>query len=359
MIKKNVLTPHVFFTRETYFGKGTLSVIKNIDANKFLILVSKTIKDSEEYQKVERHLEGKEYVEEIIPACTEQVILSIKDKYKDYNPDVVIGVGGGKVIDAAKVVKYFLENLDKNFADLQGAYYNDNIKIKMVAVPTTPATGSETTYVAVVKNDEKLKIPYVNKSFLPDMAILDHAFLLNIAENLLIQLTADIFAHGYEGYFSKLSNPITKNLAIDCINLLKEGVKGYKANKTDKKSLEKISIAGYLGGIVAGNSFVGACHALAHSAESKINLIHSQFILNLLKPCITWHEEKSKSEDYDIFLTNYDVIGYDSYVESGIFESLDSEWWANAALQDPSVKTNSVRMKLDSMLELVNWIKTK
>ena len=191
------------------------------------------------------------------------------------------------------------------------------------------------------------------------MAILDVNFLTSIPLEKLIPMTADIFGHSFEGYFSRVSNAITKNYALSSLNFLKDAIAGLKKDPNDLKRLEKVMIAGYYGGIVAGNAFVGACHALAHTVESKIEEGHSNLILNLSKPVLTWHQEKTQNDDYAQFLNAYDELGYNTYVKAGIFKDVDSEWWANAAAQDPSVKTNAVRMKADSMLELVDWIKTK
>lgn len=359
MIKKNIMVPHIYHVNELFMGKGAFSILKNIKEENFLIFVSKTVKNLENYQKIENYLEGKTYNQEIIEDCFDKTILECRDKYRDLNPNVLVAVGGGKVIDTAKIVKFLIENPDHDLESLKGEYFNANKRIRLVAVPTTPSTGSEANYTALVKNEQNEKIPYINRSFIPDMAILDFAFLEQIPFDKLIPMTGDIFGHSFESYFSKLSNQIIKLYAKSSINLLKEGVKGLKKDANDKKGFENIMISGYLGGLAAGNAFVGACHALAHSAEIKINMGHSSLIMNLIKPTLTWHQKITRNAEYDQFIEDYSALGYDYYIESGIFEQLDSEWWANEALKDASIKTNPVRMKLDSMLELVNWIKTQ
>ncbi|MFX1293547.1 MAG: iron-containing alcohol dehydrogenase [Promethearchaeota archaeon] len=359
MIKTSIRVPHVFYTNELFVGKGSFMTVKNLEEKKFLIFVSKTVKSLENYQKIEKYLEGKSYSEEIIEDCSEKTILLSRDKYKDSKFDVLFAIGGGKVIDASKVIKFLIENPNHDLETLKKEYYNYNKRIKLVAVPTTPSTGSEANYIALIKNAQNKKVSFINRSFIPDMAILDVNFLLSLSREKLIQMTADIFGHSFESYFSLVSNTITKEYSKSCMNVLKDGVKGIKNDENDIKSFEKIMIAGYFGGMAIGNAFVGACHALAHAAESKIDEVHNNLILNLIKPILTWHQQKTQKVEYEQFLKDYQELGYDSYVEPGIFNNLDTDWWANAAIKDSSVRTNPVRMKLDSMLELVNWIKTR
>ncbi|MFX0134830.1 MAG: iron-containing alcohol dehydrogenase [Candidatus Hodarchaeota archaeon] len=359
MIKKNIMIPHIYYVNELFMGKGALSTLKYIEEEKFLIFVSKTVKFLENYQKIEKYLDGKTYTEEIIEDCFEKKILEYRDKYKDYNPDVIVAIGGGKVIDSAKIVKFLIENPDHDLETLKNEYYNYNKKIKLVAVPTTPSTGSESNSTALTKSEQNEKTAYINRSFIPDMAILDYAFLESIPLDKLIPMTGDIFGHSFESFFSKLSKQLIIIYAKSSMKFLKKGILGLKKNKEDKKSLESIMVAGHVGGIAAGNAFVGACHALAHAAEIKIDKGHSSLIMNLIKPILTWHQKKTENPDYEQFINAYNEIGYDSYLEPGVFDALDNNWWAETALKDPAVKTNPIRMKLESMLELVNWIKTK
>ena len=353
------MVPHIYYVNDLFMGKGALSTLKYLEEKNFLIFVSKTVKGLENYQKIEKHLDGKKYTEEIIEDCYENKILELRNKYNDYKPDVIVAIGGGKVIDSAKIVKFLIENPEHNLDTLKTEYFNYNKKIKLVAVPTTPSTGSESNFTALTKSEQNEKTAYINRSFIPDMAVLDYAFLEGIPLEKLIPMTGDIFGHSFESYFSKLSSQLIKIYAKSSVELLIEGIQGLKKNKDDKKSLENIMIAGHIGGIAAGNAFVGACHALAHSAEIKVTKGHSSLIMNLIKPTLTWHHEKTRNPEYIRFLKAYDVIEYDSYVESGIFDNLDNNWWAEMAIKDPAVKTNPIRMKLESMLELVNWIKTK
>ncbi|MHA1376878.1 MAG: iron-containing alcohol dehydrogenase [Candidatus Helarchaeota archaeon] len=358
MIKRNIMIPHLYHVNELYIGKGAFSALKYIEEEKFLIFVSKTVKNLENYKKIEKYCEGKTYIEEIIESGNEKTILECRNKYQDYNPDVLVAVGGGKVIDTAKIVKFLIENPKHNLESLKKEYYNFNKKIQLVAVPTTPSTGSEANYTAVMNNKQNEKVPYVNRSFIPDMAILDMNFLETIPIDLLKQMTADIFGHSFESYFSKLSKPLLKAYSRLSLDFLKKGYEELKDDKKLTKAFENIMISGFLGGVAAGNAFVGVCHALAHAAEIMIKKGHNTLIMNLIKPVLTWHQKETKNPDYEDFLKDYELFSYDKYLTAGIFDGLDNEWWASAALKDASIKTNPVRMKLTSMLELIDWIKT-
>lgn len=356
MIKKKMMVKRIFNNPEVYYQKGAISCLKNINYNNILILVSNTIKNSEYYNKVKSYLEGKKVQDEIVPTPTQEIINNLKEKYSTIKPEVIIGIGGGKVLDCAKVLKVLMDNLNLSFSDLENTQFCDIDQTKLIAIPTTPGTGSEANSIAVIKNSEGKKIPYINQGFVPNLAILDHTFLKSIEEKALFEFAADIFAHSFEGSVSIASTTLLRAIGKSCLSLLKSGISKIKKNPNDTKALAEIQYSGYLGGIVQGNAYVGLCHALAHALEEQTPISHGGSILAVLKLTLQWMKRTKYKPEYDEFLKIYDAIGFDKYRNTEILQKLDIDQWAERALKDPSITTSPIRMKKENLLVLINWI---
>ena len=359
LINKKLMTKRIYNNQEVYYGLGASSCLKSLEYTEILLLVSPSIKKSENYKKFSSYLAGKNVREEITISPSENSILELREKYLDSGIHVIIALGGGKILDSAKVLKTFIDNPTLSFNDLAKTEFAEKNIIKLISIPTTPGTGSETNSIAVIRNSEGKKIPYINQAFVPNLAILDHKFMTTLSEESIFEFSADIFSHGFEGSVSKISSPLLQAIGNSSLNLLKNGHKAIKMKPGDKKGLADILYAGHLGGIVQGNAYVGVCHALAHALEERAPISHGGSILLLLKPVIQWLQKTQDRPEYDELLSIYDEIGFDQYRKPEVLQNINPGEWTVAALQDPSVKTNPIRMKQENMLELVNWILSK
>lgn len=356
MISKRLMVPTVYSPAEIYFGQGAAMVLKYMEAKEFLVLVTQPVKSSEQYGKIHKHLEGKTYHEEIVEEPTDERITEIGRRYEGSQVEVIVGIGGGRVMDASKVVRYIMDNPGKTIDDLSKVFTFERIKRKLVLIPTTPGTGSEASTAAVIYRNG-VKTPLTNKDFIADIAILDSGFLLSLPPQTLTPFMGDVFAHDFEAYFSKLSNPIVKANADASLSLLVESVGMLRQNPKDVKGLDKLQLAGYLGGLAQGNAYTGACHALAHGAENLRKLPHGDAVLTLAKPYLEWLREKGKIEECARFLSIYDKLGFEEQVKKDMFTGIADDAWADSALNDPSVKTSPIRMDKPLMLDLISFVR--
>ncbi|MFX0072194.1 MAG: iron-containing alcohol dehydrogenase [Candidatus Hermodarchaeota archaeon] len=356
MINKKLMVKRIYNNPEVFYRKGAVSVLKHIEYEKILLLVSNTVRNSEYFQKIQSYLSAKSVQEEIIKIPSQEAIQNLKKKYLNDIPEVIVAIGGGKVLDSAKILKVLLDNPSLTFTELEANQFSENNKIKLVAVPTTPGTGSEVTSVSVLIDKEGRKIPYVNKGFLPDLAILDHTFLETIETRALFEFAADIFSHACEGQVSMVSSPLIKSISKSCLELLNSGIAKIKEDLKNTEGLAEIMYAGHLGGIVQGNAFVGAIHALSHALEQLFKISHASAILTVLKPTILWLKNVKYLADYDEFLNIYEKIGFERFKKSDFLEKIEKERWADIALQDPSISTSPVRMKKENLMDLINFI---
>ncbi|MHA1720716.1 MAG: iron-containing alcohol dehydrogenase [Promethearchaeota archaeon] len=356
MIRKKLMIKRLWNTPEVYYKKGAISCLKSIDYSKFLVLIAEPIKNSEYYSKIEKYTQEKSVRIEIIQFLNQDEILKLRDKYLEDKPEVIVAIGGGSVIDPAKILRVFLSYPEIGFNDFHEQQFLDLNSVKLVAIPTTPGTGSESTAVAVIYDKDGHKHPYLNHGFMPDLAILDSNFLNSLPVKALYEFGADIFSHAIEGSVSVMTTPLLKSIGESSLNLLKSGFAKLKEKNDDPKAFAEIQYAGYLAGTVQGNAFVGVCHALAHTMEQQISISHAASILLLIKPVLTWYFKETNKEIYKHFLETYENIGFEQYRDPSKLAMINKDKWVDDALQDPSISTSPIRFKKERLLELIEWI---
>jgi alcohol dehydrogenase class IV len=350
MIQKSMFSTTVQPVPRLFVGKNAIGSLKQLDAQKVLVLLSPTVSKTEMYAKVKQSLAHKTVWEEIIPDAQESTAQSIASKYMAESPQAVVAIGGGVVLDTAKIIRYLLQKADSTLTLPLNNQKERTIPLALVA--TTPSTGSEVSTIAVLKRQAS-KVPYVADSLLADVAILDPNFLLTLGKEQLVELCADIIAHAYESNCSKLSNTYVRAYARAAMQELQTGFSQYEPNNVS--ALEKIQCAGMLAGIAQTNAFVGVCHALAHSLETMQGISHSKAILSVLYPCMTWHAKHGI--DTAAFIQVYEHLGLQSIADHTL-TNVDAQAWLTLTLADPSIKTNSILMKEENLRELIQWIQS-
>ncbi|RDE17829.1 MAG: hypothetical protein C4K49_00820 [Candidatus Thorarchaeota archaeon] len=358
MIDGSPLVPHIWFNQSVHFRKGSIMVLKTLQASRVLVVAYPGAADNEAYRKVIGNLEGRTVQEETCKTATQGEVLRMREKYEHSPPDLILGIGGGQVMDSAKMLRVLLENPGKSFANiLEGPLAQRSIAY--VAVPTTPSTGSEANGTAVIKGSDGVKVPYVTRLMVPDVAILDPSFLSTFSSDQIFTFMGDTFGHAYETMVSKLTNPLIQSIARSIIDLLKLASAELRQTPADARGLDKLMQAGYLGGLATGSVFVGVCHALAHSLEQQKGVAHSSAVLSLTPRCLSWHAETTKDPIYSHLLSEFESIGLQSRVSPDVLAGVDLLLLARQALADPAMKTSPIRMKEQEMMGLINWILKK
>ncbi len=216
---------------------------------------------------------------------------------RESQPDTVIALGGGSVLDAAKIMRLFydypnlvLADISISFLDFRQrlAEFPTDIHTRLVAIPTTSGTGSEVTPFAVFKDaDGKRKISLVDECLLPDVAILD----ANLTRSLPLDVTADTavdaLTHALEALVSLLATDYTDGLAFEAIRLIFEALPEVMQEPTNIVWRHKLHNAACLAGMAIGNASVGVNHALAHSLGAQFDVPHGKangvFLLSTLE----------------------------------------------------------------------------
>lgn len=203
-----------------------------------------------------------------------------------FNPDVILAIGGGSPMDAAKVMWLMYEHpetefegLAMRFMDIRKRVYELpplGAKAMMVAIPTTSGTGSEVTPFAVVTDNRTgIKYPLADYALTPNMAIVDPELVLNMPKKLTAFGGIDALTHALEAYVSVLASEFTNGLALEAIRLLfKYLPSAYKNGANDPKAREKVHYAATMAGLAFANAFLGICHSMAHKLGSTFHVPH-------------------------------------------------------------------------------------
>tara|TARA_B100000963_G_scaffold361991_1_gene401733 strand:+ start:6045 stop:7163 length:1119 start_codon:yes stop_codon:yes gene_type:complete len=262
-----------FGASEVLSGSGSFSALAGINSSRVLILCSRSFIKSEKNSEI-IHKTFKKFIYLIheVPKGEPNIKEMKKtfEKIFEFKPDMIIAIGGGSAIDSAKLSWLFYEHPDlsmeqtsRNFAipALRG-------KSKFIAVPTTAGSGSEMSSSAVFqfdKNDRKRFA--VSHDFLPDIAVLDPNFIIELPRAVKVNGAFDALAHSIEGYISLFKNKNTQDLATIAIKKIFSNIEKYLNNSDEDAAYEILRASNYAG-IVQNISIPGIGHAFSHSLAS-------------------------------------------------------------------------------------------
>lgn len=208
------------------------------------------------------------------------------EQMNSFKPDVIIALGGGSPMDAAKIMwvmyehpETHFEELALRFMDIRKRIYKFpkmGVKAKMIAVTTTSGTGSEVTPFAVVTDDATgMKYPLADYALTPDMAIVDANLVMNMPKSLCAFGGLDAVTHALEAYVSVLANEYSDGQALQALKLLKEYLpQSYKEGAKNPVARERVHNAATIAGIAFANAFLGVCHSMAHKLGSEFHIPH-------------------------------------------------------------------------------------
>ncbi|MBD2821294.1 bifunctional acetaldehyde-CoA/alcohol dehydrogenase [Xenorhabdus sp. 42] len=212
-----------------------------------------------------------------------------------FKPDVIIALGGGSPMDAAKIMwvmyehpETHFEELALRFMDIRKRIYKFpkmGVKAKMVAITTTSGTGSEVTPFAVVTDDiTGQKYPLADYALTPDMAIVDANLVMDMPKSLCAFGGLDAVTHALEAYVSVLANEYSDGQALQALKLLKDFLPAsYYEGSKNPVARERVHNAATIAGIAFANAFLGVCHSMAHKLGSEFHIPHG--LANALLIC--------------------------------------------------------------------------
>ena len=253
----------------------------------------------------------------------------------EFKPDVIIALGGGSAMDAAKGMWLFYEHPDVDFNSLRLRFLDIRKrafkfpkmgnKAQLVAIPTTSGTGSEVTSFAVISDKKNnMKYPLADYELTPNIAIIDPQFVMSLPKSATADTGLDVLTHALEAYVSVMASDYTDGLAMKAIQLVfKYLPRAYKNGAEDAEAREKMHNASCMAGMAFTNAFLGLNHSIAHKIGGEYHVPHGRANAVLLPHVIKYNA--STPSKFVSFPKYKKFIADEKYAEIAAFLGLPAK----------------------------------
>ena len=285
------------------FGQDALDYLDSLQGRHAFIVTDANIMRFGLANYVTQHLEqaGMTYTifDRVEPEPSLQTVRAAAEEMTRVEPDWIIGLGGGSCMDAAKGAWLLYERPD---VDLEGItpmeQFGLRSKAKLIAIPTTSGTGSETTLASVLTDIElHRKVTLGSYELVPDVAIVDPHFVMKLPPGVTADTGMDALTHAIEGYSNRMRNDFSDGLALYAVRLVLDYLPRAYANGDDLEAREHMHNAATIAGLAFGNSQTGLSHALGHSFGALFKVPHGRAV-SLFLPYVIEYEVQSEMSRY-------------------------------------------------------------
>ncbi|WP_283605480.1 bifunctional acetaldehyde-CoA/alcohol dehydrogenase [Lactobacillus gallinarum] len=272
---------------KTYFEHNAANYLRHMpNVNRFFIVTDEGVADqgfADEITDIISKRRGqKEY--EVFKAVTldpsTDVIKDGVHRMNIFKPDVVVAIGGGSVMDAAKVMRLFYENPEMKFEEAYQKFLDIRKRVvrfpkingvQLVCIPTTSGTGSEVSPIAVI-SDAKTGIKHTlcDYALTPDVSIVDDQFVQKLPKRLIAWSGFEALGHAIESYVSTMATDFTRGWSLEAIKIIFANLK--KSSDGDLDARKKMHDAATIAGMAYSNAFLGLEHSIAHTVGSTFDI---------------------------------------------------------------------------------------
>ncbi len=292
-----------------YFESGSVQYLTKMPGvSRAFIVTDRFMEELGYVEKVIHHLKKRpstpavEVFSGVEPEPSLELVMKGRDLMNQFRPDVIIALGGGSAIDAAKGMWLFYEHpevefefLKLKFLDIRKRTYKYpklGRRARLVAIPTTSGSGSEVTAFAVITDrGAEIKYPLADYELTPDVAIIDFDFAMTLPRALTADTGLDVLAHGIEAYVSVMASDYTDALALKAIELVFQYLPAAYRDGDNREAREKMHNASCIAGMAFTNAFLGINHSLAHKAGGEFHIPHGRINAVLLPHVIAYNAE--------------------------------------------------------------------
>jgi acetaldehyde dehydrogenase/alcohol dehydrogenase len=272
---------------DTYFNAGALENLRQLHARQVLVVTDAGCEARGAVEDLRRFL-GDAAVHvfaDVGPEPPEEQIRGGVEVLRRFEPDTILAVGGGSVLDAAKAMRLFHESPELELRELSLPFLDARKRVahypeiahsmRLVAIPTTAGTGSEVSPAAVLTVGDR-KVTLVDYSLVPDMAIVEPRLTLTMPPDVTADTGIDALTHALEAAVSIFASPYTDAFAMQAVNLILRNLPRAHADGSDLEARTAMANAATIAGLAFSNAFVGTCHALAHAVGGRFGVPHGR-----------------------------------------------------------------------------------
>lgn len=275
------------FSTEIWTGDAALQGLSNFSNQRVFVVTDPFMVKSGNIAAITDQLSEKNEIQifsDIVPdPPITKITLGIEALNK-FKATMIVAVGGGSAIDAAKAMKFFTQRIVKPQAE-----------ITFIAIPTTSGTGSEVTNFSVITNSEAgVKYPLVTDAILPQIAILDADLVKTAPQNITVDTGMDVLTHCLEAYVSINANDFSDALAEKAFQLVFENIERVSKDGSDITARQRMHNASCIAGMAFNLANLGLNHGIAHAAGAKLHIPHGRLNTILLPQIITYNADLAR-----------------------------------------------------------------
>jgi alcohol dehydrogenase class IV len=276
------------------FGIGKLGLLaeKILDFGNRILLVSggSSFLEGSHWELVKESLENNQIDFELVrikQEPTPEIIDEVVSSFSDYNPDVIIAIGGGSVLDAGKAISAMLplnSPIINYLEEVGDGREHPGTKVPFFALPTTSGTGSEATKNAVISRlgENGFKRSLRHDNFIPDLALIDPELTIHCPKNISSWSGMDAFTQLLESYLSTSANPLTDTIAISGLEMINKFLEKVVEDGSDLEARSGMAYAAFCSGITLANAGLGVVHGFASSIGGRVDIPHGLVCASLM-----------------------------------------------------------------------------
>jgi alcohol dehydrogenase class IV len=270
--------------REIVFGEDALSHIEHLDGERAFIVTDATLQTLGIVDRVLEHFHEAGFTTEVFaevePEPSVQTAVRGARLAAEFQPDWIVGLGGGSPMDAAKAICILSQRPEMDPAEINPVETLGLEGAKLMAIPTTSGTGSEATYVLVLTDTEQQrKVGTGNREVVPHVAIIDPELSMNLPARVTADTGLDALTHAVEGYTSGWHNVFSDGMCLQAAKLIFEFLpRAYATGADDPEAREQMANAATIAGLGFANSNAALAHAMGHSLGGLFKLPHGRSV---------------------------------------------------------------------------------
>ncbi|GIV66327.1 MAG: alcohol dehydrogenase [Bellilinea sp.] len=264
------------------FGDDALSHLASLNGSRAMIVSDTTLKQLGFVSMVEEYLIKSgmqtEIFDQVQPDPDLDTVKKGAERMLDFQPDWIVAVGGGSVIDAAKGMWVLYARPDVQPDAINPIEtYGLRQKARLVAIPTTSGTGAEVTWAVVLSDKEaRRKLGLGSREVVPDVAIIDPLLIKELPSKISADTGLDALTHAIEGFTSTYHNDFTDGLCLYAVKMVFDYLPN--AFRGDAEAKEKMHYAATIAGLGFGNSMAALAHGLGHALGAVFDIPHGRAV---------------------------------------------------------------------------------